>query len=99
MQVAFGPGAASASESSSIRTYGVPKIGNSSRKNDNEPESAEDEELISPLPMDFEEYGKNLNEKTEDAIKNTKDYKEPWVISLSPSHFWRAHTQISVLIS
>ncbi|XP_022922968.1 DNA-directed RNA polymerase III subunit rpc4-like [Cucurbita moschata] len=78
VQVAFGPGAASASESSSIRTYGVPKIGNSSRKKDIEPESAEDEELILPPPMDFEEYGKNLNEKTEDATKNTKDYKEPW---------------------
>lgn len=99
VQVAFGPGAASSS--SSIRTYGVPKVGNKSRKNNIEPEDADDEESIFPLPMDVEEDGKVFDQKTGDGIaefamatnaaivtKTKKDYKEPWVISLSLSHLW-----------
>ncbi|XP_038879339.1 DNA-directed RNA polymerase III subunit rpc4-like [Benincasa hispida] len=86
VQVAFGPGAASTS--SSIRTYGVPKVENSSRKNDIEPDVDEDEEFILPLPMDVEENGKIFDKKTKDGIaessssaivtKTKKDYKEPW---------------------
>ncbi|CAK9325005.1 unnamed protein product [Citrullus colocynthis] len=79
MQVAFGPGAASTS--SSIRTYGVPKVENSSRKNDIEPEVDEDDEFILPLPMNVEEDGKIFDKIAEDGsaiVTTTKDYKEPW---------------------
>lgn len=96
VQVAFGPGAASAS--SSIRTYGVPKVGNSSRKNNIEPEISDDEESILPLPVDVEEDGMIFDQKSEDGTpesamatnavvltKAKKDYREPWVISPSLS--------------
>ncbi|XP_022141051.1 DNA-directed RNA polymerase III subunit RPC4-like isoform X2 [Momordica charantia] len=89
VQVAFGPGAASAS--SSIRTYGVPKVGNSSRKNNIEPEISDDEESILPLPVDVEEDGMIFDQKSEDGTpesamatnavvltKAKKDYREPW---------------------
>lgn len=88
VQVAFGPGAAPTS--SSIRTYGVPKVENSSRKNDIEPEVDEDDEFILPLPMNVEEDGKIFDKIGEDGsaivTKTKKDYKEPWVISLSLSY-------------
>lgn len=96
VQVAFGPGAASASSSSSIRSFGVPKVGNSSRKNSIDLDDAEDEEFISPVNV--EEYGKLFDEKSEDGVAEAsvdtnaamvastkKDYKEPWVIFLSLS--------------
>ncbi|KAA0044650.1 DNA-directed RNA polymerase III subunit rpc4-like [Cucumis melo var. makuwa] len=86
VQVAFGPGAESTS--SSIRTYGVPKVENGSRKNDIEPEVDEDEEFVLPVAMDVNEDGKFFDKKTKDGIaessssamvtKTKRDYKEPW---------------------
>lgn len=93
VQVAFGPGAESTS--SSIRTYGVPKVENGSRKNDIEPEVDEDEEFVLPVARDVNEDGKYFDKKTKDGItessssametKTKRDYKEPWVISFSLS--------------
>ncbi|KAI8537175.1 hypothetical protein RHMOL_Rhmol09G0004500 [Rhododendron molle] len=85
VQVAFAHGSSLAT----IRSYGVPREGNSSKSNGlgSRDSAVDDEQILFSLPSTGEPYGTSgisENALVATSRKIEKDYKEPWArISLS----------------